>query len=314
MQVRVVSFQKFNNLSVVQLLTAQQNSFDYISGSTAIKEGLIQVNEISESGSVNNLFVFNLSDKFVFFMDGDILTGAKQNRVLNTSVLLAPNSKTTLPVSCVEQGRWEKVSDNFRHTDNISPQKIRALKSEAVKSNLRATKKYMADQMQVWDEVEKYQTVFNVKSSTMNLHEVYEKERENFESVIKGFKLNEDANGLAVYTDKKLLNVDVFNRTDIYQEYFPKILRSTAMDVLQLKNTKNELTDTEAIFKTVSLFDTLEKAPFTEHPGVSSGNEKRFDDEELTGFELSFQRNMIHLTLLNIEKKKSKRDNDYRWF
>ena len=49
MQVRVVSFQKHKRLSVVQLLTAQQNSIDYISGPAAIKEDLIQVKEVSES-------------------------------------------------------------------------------------------------------------------------------------------------------------------------------------------------------------------------------------------------------------------------
>jgi hypothetical protein len=113
MEVQAVSFQKSKRMSIVQLLTARHNSFDYISGATAIKNELVRVNEVSEAGRVNDLFVFNLSDKYVFFMDGDILMGAKQNRVLNTSVLLAPNSKSTLPVSCVEQGRWSKISDSF---------------------------------------------------------------------------------------------------------------------------------------------------------------------------------------------------------
>jgi hypothetical protein len=140
MQVRVVSFQKHKRLSVVQLLTAQQNTVDYISGPKAIKEDLIQVKEVSESGSVNNLFVFNLSDKYVFFMDGDILMGAKQNRVLNTSVLLAPNSKITLPVSCVEQGRWSRVSAKFMNSDYITPLKVRAGKSRNVSENVICSK------------------------------------------------------------------------------------------------------------------------------------------------------------------------------
>ena len=306
MQVRVVSFQKHKRLSVVQLLTAQQNTVDYISGPKAIKEDLIQVNEVSESGSVNNLFVFNLSSKYVFFMDGDILMGAKQNRVLNTSVLLAPNSKITLPVSCVEQGSWSRMSANFMDSDYITPQTLRAGKSRTVSENLRARAEFDAGQGEVWKDVEDYQVILNCKSPTSSLTDVYDKEKENFESFIKNFSINNYANGLAIFSDKKLLNIDVFNRTDIYQEYFPKILRSTAMEISHLKEKENNLEEVEAIYKTQSTFDLLEKIEHTKHPGVAAGEESRFDSEELTGFELKFKSDLIHLTALNIGKGKAK--------
>lgn len=306
MQVRVVSFQKHKRLSVVQLLTAQQNTLEYISGPKAIKEDMIQVKEVSESGSVNNLFVFNLSKNYVFFMDGDILMGAKQNRVLNTSVLLAPNSKTTLPVSCVEQGRWHSISAKFMDSENITPPKIRAGKSRNVSESLRARSEFDAGQGEVWKNVEDYQVAFRVNSPSMSLADVYDKEKDNFDSFIKSFSINNDANGLAIFLDKQLINVDVFNRTDIYQEYFPKILRSAAMEIAHLEDKTNDITDAEAAFKTVNVFDTLEKIEYTEHPGVGSGKEKRFDTEELTGFELSYRSNLIHLTALNIEKRKDR--------
>jgi hypothetical protein len=277
---------------------------DYISGPKAIKEDLIQVKEVSESGSVNNLFVFNLSSKYVFFMDGDILMGAKQNRVLNTSVLLAPNSKITLPVSCVEQGRWSRVSAKFMDSDYITPLKVRAGKARNVSENLRARSEFDAGQGEVWKNVEDYQMAFSVKSPTGSLSDVYDKEKDNFETFIKNFTINDDANGLALFSDRQLLNVDVFNRTDIYQEYFPKILRSTAMEISHLKEKENNLEEVEALYKTQSTFDLLEKIEHTKHPGVAAGEENRFDSENLTGFELKFRNDLIHLTALNIEKGK----------
>ena len=48
----------------------------------------VKVSEISGSGSVPELLVENLLDVRVFLMDGQELVGAKQNRILNTDVLI----------------------------------------------------------------------------------------------------------------------------------------------------------------------------------------------------------------------------------
>lgn len=304
MEIKLNSFQKHKRMSVVQFAAFPANTFDYISGPRAVKDDLIQVKEVSQAGSVNNLYLFNLSDRYVFFMDGDILSGAKQNRVLNTSVLIAPNSKVTLPVSCVEQGRWSAVSDKFRTSDYLSPQKLRANKSRAVGENLKSENEFMAEQSEVWNDVEKYSIAFRVKSPTRSLTDVYETRKNDFDAFIKNFPVNPDSNGLAVFTDKELLNIDLFNRTDIYNEYYPKILRSAAMEVSALKSKVNKITEAEAEYKTQDLFDNLEKMDFTEHPGAGVGNEKRFGGDKLTGFELSFKTHLIHLTLLNLEGTK----------
>jgi hypothetical protein len=304
MQAKIVSFQNHKRLSVVQLLSDKHNTFDYISGPTAIKNNLIEVTEISEAESVNNLFVFNRSDKYVFFMDSDILVGAKQNRVLNSSVFLAPNSKTNLPVSCVQQGRWDPFYSGFKEADYIAPQKLRANKAEAVNFSLRATGETKADQGQVWDDVDNYVTGLNCISPTKDINEVYDQKKFDVDSFIKSFKHEAEANGLAVFVDQKLLSTDVFNRTDIYSEYFTKILRSAAIEVSHLDDKENKLTEAEASYKTLTLFYSLETINSTLHKGVALGEEKRFDTEELTGFELNYKNHSIHITALNIEKSK----------
>ena len=59
---------------------------------------LVRVTEVSEAGSVPELMVENKLDVRVFLMDGQELVGAKQNRILNTDVVVpaaSPSSTAT---------------------------------------------------------------------------------------------------------------------------------------------------------------------------------------------------------------------------
>ena len=77
------------------------------------------------AGSVPELLVENMGDIRVLFIEGEELVGAKQNRILNTSILVAAKSKTKIPVSCVEQGRWGYKSKFFGSSGSHSPSKLR---------------------------------------------------------------------------------------------------------------------------------------------------------------------------------------------
>ncbi len=65
-----------------------------------------QITEVTEAGTVPFLNVANDADHPLLLLDGAELIGAKQNRILNTTVLVPAHAELTIPVSCVEQGRW----------------------------------------------------------------------------------------------------------------------------------------------------------------------------------------------------------------
>ena len=82
---------------------------------------MLTVQEVSEGGSVPELLVDNMGDIRVLFIEGEELVGPKQNRILNTSILVAAKSKTKIPVSCVEHGRWGYKSKFFGSAVHTRP-------------------------------------------------------------------------------------------------------------------------------------------------------------------------------------------------
>jgi hypothetical protein len=88
------------------LFPASDGTFDYILAHEALAAGTIEVREVSEEGSVGTLLVANGGQRPVLFVDGEELTGAKQNRAVVASVLIPAMSQTRIPVCCVQRKKW----------------------------------------------------------------------------------------------------------------------------------------------------------------------------------------------------------------
>jgi len=292
-----------NELSVLQFATNNADTFNYVSLAEAIEKNFIVIKEINESADVNNLYVINTSDQYVFMMDGDILQGAKQNRVLNTSVLLQPKSKGMIPVSCVERGRWSFVSDKFTHSDYTAPSRMRAKKSRHVRDSLKNFDEHRSNQREVWSDVDHYSNILNIHSATDNLSDIYHKKQKSFNDQAMKFKVDPNANGVAIFIRKKLLSIDIFNRKNIHSSYFNKLVKGAAFEAINLKSTNEKPTKEEAYFKTISLLDNLDKQEYIIHRGVGVGNEKRYQSDEVSGFELSYKQNLIHLSAINLSNE-----------
>ena len=105
-EIKVCAKQNHKNMTLYCLLSAHEAPVDFVTLDNALATGALCVTEVTEGGSVPELKVNNKSDQKILLVDGEELVGAKQNRVLNITILIAPKSETNIPVSCVEQGRW----------------------------------------------------------------------------------------------------------------------------------------------------------------------------------------------------------------
>src|SRR4051812_34374267 len=95
----------FAGLTIVPLFPSAPPRAEYVGLDEAAATGLV-VTEVDESGAVETLLVSNQLDSNVLLYDGEELIGAKQNRIVERSVLVAACSRLQIPAKCVEQGRW----------------------------------------------------------------------------------------------------------------------------------------------------------------------------------------------------------------
>lgn len=119
----------------------------------ALDGGPFKITEVSEGGSVPFLRAENGGSNPVLILDGEELVGGKQNRIVNTSIIILPGKVRHIPVSCMEAGRWLRQGEDFSAGEALFRAKSRAVHKASVTSSLRREGNFQSDQSAVWDEV-----------------------------------------------------------------------------------------------------------------------------------------------------------------
>jgi hypothetical protein len=129
----------FRNLSLLALSAADQRGADYLTLDEALERHSVHIVEVSEGGHVPELKIVNEGKMSVLLLDGEELLGAKQNRIINLTILAPAHRTCVVPVSCVESGRWRHVSRGFAAAPRAQFAEGRAEKMRHVTSSLRQT-------------------------------------------------------------------------------------------------------------------------------------------------------------------------------
>jgi hypothetical protein len=88
-------------------------------------------------------------------------------------VLVAVHAEVTIPVSCVEQGRWGYRGRRFTPGDASLFASLRARKAARVSQSLRDGRGHMADQGEVWDQLADRAEELQVDSPTGAMRDLY---------------------------------------------------------------------------------------------------------------------------------------------
>ena len=246
---------------------------DYLLADEAMAAGTVTVEEVSEGGSVPTLVVNNQTESLVLFLEGEELRGAKQNRVLNTSVLVAARAKTTIPVSCVEQGRWRYTSRSFGHGGSHSSPKLRHVLKKSVSDSALGGQGHGSDQGAVWKEVSRQMGSLGAESATGAMSDTYEAYRGRLAEFAGRLQYPEGATGLAVAVGGTVVSVDLFDKPLTCRKVWDRLLTGVVLDALEAGPGGAEVGKDQV----QGSLARLRGAPWQQAPAVGMGEEYRSD-------------------------------------
>ncbi len=290
-EIRVGDPLQHETLSVFPLYVEAAGSLDYLLADEAIAAGTLTVSEVGESGSVPDLFVENTGDSRVLFIEGEELRGAKQNRVLNTSVLIAAGSKTKIPVSCVEQGRWRSKTAHFSSSGSHSSSKLRGILKKSVSESSIRDGSHGSDQGAVWKEVQRQMSSLDAASPTAAMSDTFDSYRPRQQEYQNRLEYIEGASGLAVAVGGKVVAIDLFDRPSTCRKAWNRLLTGVVMDALEA----NRAEGSASVDDVRALLGKLSASDWRQIPAVGEGEEFRCDaDAETHASALLVGPTMIH--------------------
>jgi hypothetical protein len=216
-------------IAVVPLFPRRDPAAAYTTLEAALGRGL-EVAETSSEGSVPELVVTNPLVERVLLYDGEELVGAKQNRILNLTVLLAAASVTPIPVSCVEARRWHRRSATFAAAAHTAGPELRLRKARALGDDALARG---VAQHEVWRAVADQAGRRGVDSPTAAHADMFVQHERALADLRDAFPAKPGQCGVILVLPDGHVCLDYLSRPDAYAEHHRKLMDGYLMDALE---------------------------------------------------------------------------------
>jgi hypothetical protein len=256
----------------------------YVSGPTALADGTAVIHEL-DGGEVPTLVIETHGSEPVLLVEGELLVGGRQNRVVNVTVLCPPGMATTVPVSCVEAGRWG-AEQPMTHSRHHSPGSLRAAKTRSLRGSEGFERR--ADQRLVWQEVSRHSVRANAQSPTDALESVYGALPVDVEEKLQQLEPMANQVGVAFVVGGRVVGVDIFDRRSTLADYLPALTAGYVVDAIGEAAFVTTRSDVEAFIA------RIEAAEPDERPGIGLGTELSIHDG-LAGVGLRWDSDLLHL-------------------
>ena len=212
--------------------------------------GVVQP-QSSQSASVNQLVLIDNSKHPLLLLAGELVSGGKQDRIIGKDRIV-PVGAPPLPldVFCVERGRWSQGSKFAAAKTIVHPSvreeaafqadqsrvwgAVRAGTTATPKPNAPAPAMQMADiaaSMSSEAPTESYEKTYNSRRVGLGIDSFVDEVQKRFAKGTSDLK-GERVVGVIIAYGGEVAWSDIFASGDLFNRYWPKLLRSYAVEAL----------------------------------------------------------------------------------
>lgn len=292
----------FENLSMVPLLRDEEREAHYVTLDEALAGGWAHITELDDAGRVSELKIAVKGTRSVLLLDGEELLGAKQNRVVNLTILAPPARTTVIPVSCVESGRWHDVSKGFASAPRSQFSEGRAAKMRQVTASLATARGRASDQGAVWDLIAEKSSRLHAPSDTAAMSAVFETLDTPLEQFVAAFPPAEHQVGAVFLINGRHAGLELFDAASTWRTLSPKLVRSYAVDAIDRRRQRAA----KSRPKEAAAFTTsVASSPASVFPGTGAGEDVRLSGTDIAGAALVVGGRAIHGSAFPINEQEA---------
>ena len=285
------------NITTFFLSSIEKNNNKYLSFSEAIAKNQVQISEVNKEGLLTKLSVSNKSSDNIIILNGELIIGTqiRQDRIVDSTVLIPGYATVLINTFCGEQYRWSpRLSNKISTSESLYFSSGRA--NNAADINTKLSK-----QCRIWSEISEKISDFNVKSFTNSVDQIYKKKKVNVEEIVNFFKIPTEAVGVALGINHQLVNIDIFSNNCMLQIYLPKIIRSIALDSFK-KISKKSYLKKKDVHRFLRQIHQANKQKRKVVEGAL-GEELQFNSESVAGSILYHKEQTVHFSAFVKENK-----------
>jgi hypothetical protein len=282
-------------LCVFPLITDRGPKLDYVAFAEGRRRG-VQIKELATAAEVGDLVVHNPLELPVLFYEVEEVQGAQQNRTVDVSVLVSAHSTLRVPVSCVEEARWE----DHRHAEPFAPAaqaphpELRRLKNERVRERLAAGDEPRADQDEVWQEIAAKSARHGARSRTGALRDVFEHRRDMLDDTRREIEVKCGQVGMLAAIAGRFVVLDYVSDVDAFAALHGPLVAGYALDALEHESPDAAVPP--SLDDARDFLSLLLDAPAQPTAAVGLGTGLRFDHGGLAGTALAAERELVTIT------------------